>query len=272
MSTATPVSIKANEIRSFRVLDVCVHAVQIPDTVEILERWIQERGPARYVAVTGMHGVSEAQNDPAFKIALEQADLVVPDGMPLVWLGRLRGLGMLKRRVYGPELMETFCRQTGGKYRHFFYGGAPGVADQLARVEQQRYGIQIAGTYCPPFRPLTPEEELEIQSLIHQASPDVLWIGLSTPKQEMWMHRYRGKLDVPVMLGVGAAFDLNTGRLRQAPGWMRENGLEWLFRLWAEPRRLWRRYIVNGSGFLWRVLLELLGFRASACKPLDRTR
>ena len=247
-------------IPSYRVLGVRVDIVQIPDTIGIIERWIRDRS-SRYVAVTGMHGVSEAQRDPLFKSALGAADLIVPDGMPLVWLGRLRGFKRLKRRVYGPELMETFCRQTGNKYRHFFYGGAPGVADMLAQVEQERYGIQIAGTYCPPFRRLTEDEENEVQEIIKEARPDVLWVGLSTPKQETWMHEHRGKIDVPVMLGVGAAFDLNTGRLKQAPSWMRENGLEWLFRLLAEPGRLWRRYVINGSRFVWNVFLEALGIK-----------
>jgi N-acetylglucosaminyldiphosphoundecaprenol N-acetyl-beta-D-mannosaminyltransferase len=208
-----------------------------------------------------MHGVSEAQRDPVFKTALATADLIVPDGMPLVWLGRLRGFKSMKRRVYGPELMETFCRQTGNKYRHFFYGGAPGVADTLADVERERHGIQVVGTYCPPFRPLTPDEETTIQTILEEAAPDVLWIGLSTPKQETWMYEHRDKISVPVMLGVGAAFDLNIGRLKQAPVWMRENGMEWLFRLLAEPRRLWRRYIINGSGFAWNVFLEVLGMK-----------
>ena len=164
----------------------------------------------------------------------------------------------MRRRVYGPELMETFCRETGSKYRHFFYGGAPGVADALAQAERQRWGIQIAGTYCPPFRPLSEEQETEMQRLVGDTHPDVLWVGLSTPKQERWMYEHRNTLRVPAMLGVGAAFDLNTGRQKQAPTWMRENGLEWLFRLCSEPRRLWRRYIVNGSKFLWAVCVEQL--------------
>jgi N-acetylglucosaminyldiphosphoundecaprenol N-acetyl-beta-D-mannosaminyltransferase len=257
----------SSSIPNFRVLGVRVNAVQIPDTIRILEGWIHERGRSRYVAVTGMHGVSESRQDPRFHSALDAADLVVPDGMPLVWLGRLRGFRTLKRRVYGPELMETFCRQTGAKYRHFFYGGAPGVADRLAKVERERYGIRIAGTYCPPFRPLTRDEEDEVQSIIDAAAPDLLWIGLSTPKQETWMHERQGRIHVPVMLGVGAAFDLNTGRLKQAPVWMRENGLEWLFRLLAEPRRLWRRYLISGSGFVWNVLLEVLGMRTFEIGP-----
>jgi N-acetylglucosaminyldiphosphoundecaprenol N-acetyl-beta-D-mannosaminyltransferase len=246
------------KIPSYRVLDVRVDAVQIPDAIQIVERWIEERGPARYVAVTGMHGVSVSREDAEFGKILSHAGLVVPDGMPLVWLGRWQGFKHMKRRVYGPELMETFCRETGSRYRHFFYGGAPGVADALAKAEYERHGIQIAGTYCPPFRPLTHEEEEEVQIRIAETRPDVLWVGLSTPKQERWMYEHRNSLQVPVMLGVGAAFDLNTGRLKQAPEWMRESGLEWLFRLCAEPRRLWQRYIVNGSKFLWAVCTEHL--------------
>lgn len=245
----------------FRVLGVPVNAVQIPQVIAWMEQCIHERGKARYVAVTGMHGVTESRQDPEFSTMLKEADLVVPDGMPLVWLGRLRGFSHLARRVYGPELMETFCRETGARYRHFFYGGAPGVADHLAQVEQERHGIRIAGTYCPPFRPLSEEEDREVIARIHQASPDVVWVGLSTPKQERWMYEHRDKLSVPLMLGVGAAFDLNTGRLKQAPEWMRERGLEWLFRLMAEPKRLWRRYLVQGSRFVWHVLLELAALR-----------
>jgi N-acetylglucosaminyldiphosphoundecaprenol N-acetyl-beta-D-mannosaminyltransferase len=245
----------------FRVLGIPVNAVQIPEVVAWMEECIAERGPARYVAVTGMHGVTESQENAEFRTMLKEADLVVPDGMPLVWLGRWRGFPHLARRVYGPELMETFCRETGNKYRHFFYGGAPGVADHLAQVEHERYGIRIAGTWCPPFRALTEEEDREVVSRINQAAPDVLWVGLSTPKQERWMYEHRDRLRVPLLLGVGAAFDLNTGRLQQAPAWMRENGLEWLFRLLAEPKRLWRRYLVQGSRFVWNVLLEITTLR-----------
>ncbi len=245
----------------FRVLGVRVNAVQIPQVIDWMQYVIRARGAARYVAVTGMHGVTESRHDENFRDILNTADLVVPDGMPLVWLGRFRGFRHLSRRVYGPELMETFCRETGSKYRHFFYGGAPGVADHLAQVEQERHGIRIAGTYCPPFRPLTEQEDRDLVALINEAAPDVIWVGLSTPKQERWMREHRDKLKVPLMLGVGAAFDLNSGRLKQAPSWMREHGLEWLFRLLAEPKRLWRRYLVQGSEFVWNVFLELTNLR-----------
>ena len=244
----------------FRVLGVRVDAVQIPDVVAQMECWISQGTGCHFIAVTGMHGVSEAQHDDFFKTILNSADLVVPDGMPLVWLGRLHGHA-LKRRVYGPELMQTFCQATASRYRHFFYGGLSGVPSLLAGVLKDKYEIQVVGEYSPPFRPLSQEEDEGIVAQIHAAQPDVLWIGLSTPKQERWMYEHRWKLRVPVVVGVGAAFDLNSGRAKQAPSWMREHGLEWSFRLFQEPRRLWRRYLLNGSGFVWQVALELLSLR-----------
>jgi N-acetylglucosaminyldiphosphoundecaprenol N-acetyl-beta-D-mannosaminyltransferase len=246
----------APDIPSFRVLDVRVNSVQIPDVVKILERWIGERGRTRYVAVTGMHGVSVSREDPQFREVLDHADLVIADGMPLVWMGRWHGHSEMKRRACGPELFEVFCRETGSKYRHFFYGGAPGVADLVARSLQERHGIRVAGTYCPPFRPLTEAEEADVQRIIDAAAPDILWVGLSTPKQEKWMYQHRNSFSVPVMLGVGAAFDMSSGRLKRAPKWMREHGLEWFYRLVTEPTRLWRRYIINGSKFAWAVCTE----------------
>lgn len=247
---------------SYRVLGVRVDGVQIPGVIARMEDWIARRDFARYVAFTGMHGVAEAQKDRALQEILNTADLVVPDGMPLVWLARWHGYP-LRRRVYGPELMEAFCQKTRSRYRHFFYGGKPGVAEELARALRERFDIVVAGTYTPPFRHLTREEELELAARLEAAAPDVLWVGLSTPKQERWMYEHRHRLNVPVMLGVGAAFDLNSGNLKQAPSWMREHGFEWLFRLLLEPRRLWRRYLIYGAGFLWNVSLELLGWKQS---------
>lgn len=245
-------------VPSFQVLGVRVDAVQIPDIIGVVEKWVRERAATQYIAVTGMHGISVAREDSRFREILGEAGLVIPDGMPLVWLGRLQGHSEVKRRTPGAEVMEAICRETGSKYSHFFYGGVPGVADLLAKSEQERYGIRVAGTYCPPFRPLTQAEEAELLAMIRTAAPDILWVGLSTPKQEKWMYEFRDKIQVPVMLGVGAAFDMNTGRLKRAPRWMQENGLEWLFRLGVEPRRLWRRYILGGSSFVWAVCLEHL--------------
>jgi N-acetylglucosaminyldiphosphoundecaprenol N-acetyl-beta-D-mannosaminyltransferase len=245
---------------SFQVLGVWVNALQIADVVDHMEHWIQEGNPGHFIAVTGMHGVSEARHDPSFRTVLNAADLVVPDGMPLVWLGRWHG-HTLRRRVYGPELMETFCRLTAGRYTHFLYGGAAGVPERMVEVLEHRYGNRVVGAYSPPFRALTGEERDDVLTRIRAANPDVLWVGLSTPKQERWIAEYRDRLGVPVLVGVGAAFDFHTGRVKQAPRWMRENGMEWLFRLLTEPRRLWRRYLIYGSQFVWNVSLEILGIK-----------
>jgi N-acetylglucosaminyldiphosphoundecaprenol N-acetyl-beta-D-mannosaminyltransferase len=247
----------------FQVLGVRVNAVQIPEVVARMEEWIARREACRYIAVTGMHGVTEARHDRKFKEILNEAGLVVADGYPLAWLGRRKGFAQMKRRVYGPELMEAFCRQTAGKgYRHFFYGGAPGVAEELAVRFAARYpGLEVAGTYCPPFRAMTAEEDGEVVKVIEGARADILWVGLSTPKQERWMFEHRERLSVPVLVGVGAAFDFHAERVARAPEWMRENGLEWMFRLIQEPRRLWRRYLVYGSEFAVLVMLESVGLR-----------
>ncbi len=258
MTTTEPAEAKNRKpsIPSFRVLGVRVNAVQIPDIIAVIERWVRDRDATNYIAVTGMHGVAESRNDPHFRDILNAAGLVIPDGMPLVWLGRLQGHSELEHRTPGSEVMEAFFQATGSKYSHFFYGGVPGIADLLARTEHERHGIRVVGTYCPPFRPLTEAEEKEVQASVRAANPDILWVGLSTPKQEKWMYEHRDKLQVPVMLGVGAAFDMNTGRLKRAPLWMQNGGLEWLFRLVIEPRRLWRRYLIDGSRFAWAVWLE----------------
>lgn len=241
---------------SFTVLGVRVDAVQIPEVISRIIGWAEERQHGNYIAVTGMHGVVEAQRDPGLKAILNQASLVVADGMPLVWLGRHYGF-KLPRRVYGPELLEAFCRETGDRYCHFFYGGAPGVAERLGEVLKQRFGVRVGGTYSPPFRPLTSSEKRQLMKLVETARPDVLWVGLSTPKQEAWMAEYRTLLRVPAMIGVGAAFDFLTARTSQAPCWMRDHGLEWFFRLATEPKRLWRRYLIGGSKFVWNIALEM---------------
>lgn len=250
----------AERLPSFGVVGVRIAAVQIRDVIELMERWIVARSGCHFIAFTGMHGIAETQRDSSFKQILNSADLVVADGMPLVWLGRLRGCDM-RRRVYGPELLETFCCNTGPTYRHYFYGGRPGIADRLAAILERRYGVRTAGIFCPPFRPLTQEENTEAELRIERATPDILWVGMSTPKQERWMYEHRSRLGVPVLAGVGAAFDFIAGTAKQAPEWMRENGLEWLFRLTHEPRRLWRRYLGLGPRFAWNIFLELLGFK-----------
>jgi len=165
-------------------------------------------------------------------------------------------------------LMLDFCaRSVGPGYRHYFYGGAQGVPDQLAAAFTTRFpGLQVAGGYSPPFRPLTPEEDAEVVDRINATHPDVVWVGLGSPKQDLWMAAHRERLEAPLLVGVGAAFDLCTGRVRQAPRWMMRIGLEWLFRLFQEPRRLWRRYLLGNPRFVVNVILQ----RAGICNfPLE---
>ena len=246
----------------FNVLDVGISAVQIPDVIAQMENWIHERAGCHYISVTGMHGVVEAQHEPEFRSILSAADLVVPDGMPLVWLARWRGFA-LRRRVYGPDLMADFFSQSVARgYKHYLYGGAPGVADRLAVALTKRFpGLAIVGTCSPPFGPPGKEEDERFVRDINNSGADVVWIGLSGVTQDKWMFEHRDKLNVPVLVGVGAAFDFHSGRKKQAPLWMRESGFEWLFRLLQEPKRLWRRYLVYGSRFVYLVALEELGWR-----------
>jgi len=166
-------------------------------------------------------------------------------------------------RVYGPDLMLALCEESKEKgYRHFFYGGAEGVADELAASLTERYpGLQVAGTYSPPFRPLTEDEDQQVVDLINRSGADIVWVGLGTPKQDFWVADHVGRLEAPVLLAVGAAFDFHSGRKRQAPRWMQRAGLEWLFRLLTEPRRLWYRYLVLNPLFIALVTLQLLGLR-----------
>jgi len=254
--------------QKFNVLGVAVSAMDLQiATAEGLEACETKR--KGYVCVTGVHGVTEAQNDAAFKDILNGAWLNTCDGMPLVWLGK-KAVGSWVDRVYGPDLMlEIFKATQDGKFSHFFYGGAPGVAEELkAKLEARFPGVRIVGTFCPPFRPLNEQEETALAAQVAEAKPDIMWIGLSTPKQERFMAEYLPKLDCTLMFGVGAAFDFHSGRVKQAPRWIQRSGLEWLYRMCSEPRRLWRRYCINNPLFIGRIFLQLTGLRKY---PIDKT-
>jgi N-acetylglucosaminyldiphosphoundecaprenol N-acetyl-beta-D-mannosaminyltransferase len=237
------------------ILGVGVSAINMAQALETIDAWIQKR-EQYYVCVTGVHGIMESQRDARLKEVHNQAGLVTPDGMPLVWLNWLNGFSWVER-VYGPDLMLALCEQSLIKgYRHYFYGGGKGVADRLiARLTQRFPGLQIAGSWSPLFRSLTRDEDDDLTQSINSTAPDIVWIGLSTPKQECWMYDHFGRVRAPVMIGVGAAFDFHAGVKKQAPRWMQRSGLEWSFRLATEPRRLWRRYLINNSLFLWMILL-----------------
>jgi len=249
---------------SVNILGVNVSAATLAEVVQDVVAWAtrQSESPPRFVSATSVHGLIEATRDPGFRAILNGASRVTPDGMPLVWFGRLCGRTAMER-VYGPDLMKEVCRQTAGLgVRHFFYGGARGVPEELAwRLQAEFPGLEVAGTLSPPFRALTELEVSEIVTRINVTGAEIVGVGLSTPKQERWIAAVCGRLSARVVLSVGAAFDFHTGRVRQAPQWMQARGLEWLFRLSQEPRRLWRRYAYNNPIFLWLALLQLSGLR-----------
>jgi N-acetylglucosaminyldiphosphoundecaprenol N-acetyl-beta-D-mannosaminyltransferase len=188
--------------------------------------------------------------------------MVTPDGVPLVWASHWLGHREVSR-VYGPDLLMAACeRSLQSGWSHYFYGGADGVPEKLGSNLRVRFpGIKIAGMESPPFRKLSPEEDQAAVERINASGADILWVGLGAPKQEYWMAEHLGKIKAPVMIGVGAAFDFHAGVKKQAPLWMRRNGLEWVFRLASEPRRLWKRYLVNNPRFLWNVFLQLSGLK-----------
>ena len=246
------------------MLGVGVSAINIDLALAFIERWIQRR-ERHYVCITGVHGVMESQHDAELRRIHNSAGLVTPDGMPLVWLSRLNGFKHVDR-VYGPDLMLAVCEKSCSTgYRHFFYGGAEGVPELLAgRLVQRFPGLKVAGTYSPPFRPLTRAEDEALVQHINHLKPDIVWVGLSTPKQEQWMAAHVGRLEAPVLIGVGAAFDFHAGLKRQAPHWMQRSGMEWFFRLLTEPKRLWKRYLSNNPRFLALVVAQRLRLREYA--------
>ena len=249
------------------VLGVGISAINIPMAVRVIDRWIR-RGTKNYVCITGVHGVMESQRDPELKRIHNAAGMVTPDGMPMVWMNRLRGNCHVSR-VYGPDLMLEVCQQSVKKgHKHFFYGGAEGVAELLKqKLTEKCPGLQVVGTYCPPFRPLTDDEDRDLVKMINASGADIVWVGLSTPKQERWMSKHVGRLDAPVMVGVGAAFDFHAGLKKQAPKFIQKSGFEWLFRMVTEPKRLWKRYMVNNPLFILNLALSATGLKDFSDKP-----
>ncbi len=238
------------------VANVGISKTSYAEVVALCREWSQERRsspPANvhYICVTSVHGVIAAQDDPEVAQILNEADIATPDGMPLVWAIRSFGAPN-QQRVYGPTLMLEICRdaaQTG--QRIFLYGGRPDTLRLLARRLREKFpALLLAGYHSPPFRDVTAEEDRHIQRLIREADPDIIFVGIGTPKQEKWMYAHRAFFPGVTMIGVGAAFDFHAGRTRQAPQWMQRNGLEWLFRLAVEPLRLWRRYLLITPRFL----------------------
>ena len=223
-----------------------------------------------YVTITGVHGVIESQSDEELQKIHNRSFLSTPDGMPMVWMGRWNGFEHMDR-VYGPEFMlNVFTATQESEHRHFFFGGADGVAQELKQKLESRFpGAVVSGTYTPPFRPLTEEEEEELVRQIQETKPHFFWVGLSTPKQERFMaaflekygDRFQGWDHGLIMLGVGAAFDFHSGKIDQAPRWIQRSGFEWLFRVCKDPKRLWKRYAIGNSLFISKIIPAMMGLK-----------
>ncbi len=223
-------------------------------------------GQRGYVTAAAVNLVMSAREDPQARAAVLGATLAVPDGQPLVWA--LHALGHRRAtRVYGPDLMARFCAHAAqAGIPIYLYGGrSPQALEQLQRRLRERFaGLQIAGAYFPPFRPLTPAEEERVIASINSSGAGVVWVGTGQPKQEKWMFDMRPRLSAPLLVGVGAAFDFHAGLISQAPPWMQRSGLEWLYRLSREPRRLWRRYAHQNPRFLAGFARQYAGYRRDA--------
>ena len=248
--------------RRVNILGVGVSAINLPEAIATLEKW-REDGRRDYVCCVSVHGLVTAQRDPAVRRALNRSGLATEDGMPLVWLCQRAGFAQASR-VCGADLLEAMCARAPQRgHRHFFYGGSPRAVEQLvSRLTQRFPGLVVAGYRSPPFRPLTEEEDAADVAAINDASPDFVWVGIGMPKQEKWMAAHVGKIHAAALLGVGAAFDFHAGTKPRAPLWMQRSGLEWLFRLVSEPRRLAHRYLIDNTIFVAHAARQLAGWKS----------
>src|ERR1700677_828547 len=244
------------------VLGVRVSAIDLESAVDLSDQWIRSGRGHGYICATGVHGVMEARADSAVRRVLNRALMNVPDGMPMSWVGHLQGFRNMDR-VFGPDLMMAMCRLSVKRgYRNFLYGGKPGVAALLGETLQKKIpGLQVVGTYTPPFRNMTSMEENEFLTKVRESRPHILWVGLSTPKQERFMAQYVNYLGVPLIYGVGAAFDFHTGAIRDSSALVKRLGLQWLHRLIQDPRHLWKRYLRSNPAFLLHIALQLSRLR-----------
>ena len=246
------------------ILGVGVTPIDLAQAVSTLDGWHKE-GRRDYVCCVSVHGLVTAQRDPEIRSALNRSGLATEDGMPVVWWCRRAGFAGASR-VCGSDLLDAMCALAVRRgHRHYFYGGSPRVIDQLALRLIQRYpGLVIAGYRSPPFRPLTAEEDAADVAAINETRPDFVWVGLGMPKQEKWMVSHVDRIDAAVLIGIGAAFDFHAGTKPRAPLWMQRSGLEWLFRLVSEPRRLAHRYLIDNTIFVAHTVQQLTGLKSYA--------
>jgi len=248
------------------ILGAQISAITLDRAVSQIRAMVTDNR-CHYICVSNVHTVMTCFDNPDYRRITNEATLAVPDGMPLVWI--MKGLGYTQcSRVYGPDLMLAVCKNSiQNGYSHFFYGGAKGVPEFLAAQLRREFpGLRVAGCYSPPFHSLSPEEDEEVVKMINNSGAQLLWVGLGAPKQEIWIAEHRDRIKTPVMVGVGAAFDFLSGRVKQAPAWMQEYALEWLFRLWTDPKRLWQRYLYHNPRFIYHISKQLFRHRMRANK------
>jgi N-acetylglucosaminyldiphosphoundecaprenol N-acetyl-beta-D-mannosaminyltransferase len=244
-------------LQKTNILGVGVSAINMNIALTTISNWVDNK-LANFVCVTPVHSVMMCLDNNELRHIYNEAGMVTPDGMPIVWLSRWFGAKHVSR-VYGPDLLLNMCVDSlYNNFKQFFYGGADGVADLLVSKLIEKFpDLNVVGTYCPPFRELSDLEDQEIANYINGCEPDIIWIGLGAPKQEYWMHSQLKALAPSVLIGVGAAFDFHAGLVKQAPKWVQSSGFEWLFRLSIEPRRLWKRYIINNPRFIYNIVLQV---------------
>jgi len=238
------------------VLGVHTDAQRFDDAIEVLAGWSADPAGRRYVCTCPVYTLMMCREHPDVMQAVNAADMVTADGMPIVWLQRR--LGSEAERVYGPDVLQALTERLAGRgVRHFFWGGQPGVAQTLAaRLRERIPSLEIAGSHAPPVAPLSDHPSAEAVDLLNASGADIVWVGLGSPKQDLWMAQHRPHLTAPLLIGVGAAFDMLSGVRPQAPRWMQRSGTEWLFRLAHEPRRLARRYLIYNPRFVWLAFRE----------------
>lgn len=246
-----------------KVLGSHIDAVSWREMLYTISLWAAHR-ESRYICLCNVHSIVTAKQNIAFNSIINGADMAIPDGMPIAWMLRARGFPE-QRRLNGPDVMWELCgRASQGGLPVYLYGAAPDVLDRLGKRLQRAFPtLEIAGAYSPPFRPLSEDEDRRIVEEINRSGAGIVFVGIGCPKQEQWMAAHRGRVRA-TMIGVGAAFDFHAGVLRRAPVWMQRNGLEWLYRLLTEPRRLWRRYLYNNSLFLYYIVRECLSGEGGA--------
>jgi N-acetylglucosaminyldiphosphoundecaprenol N-acetyl-beta-D-mannosaminyltransferase len=247
----------SNKSPKANVLGVEIDAVSLEQVLARIARALELRHKG-YVCLVGVHGVMDCQRDPALAKVMANAELTVPDGMPTVWMGRHQGHGAMQR-IAGPDLMlEVLSRDEFRGRTHFLFGGKEGIAAELRDKLMLRYpDLKIAGIYTPPFGPMSAEQDEEFRAMIKSTQPDIVWVGISTPRQEYFMAQYLPLLDTTLMFGVGAAFDFHTGRIADCADWIKRAGLQWLHRLLQDPKHLWKRYLRNNPLFLFHAFLQV---------------